>query len=352
MIVIILLIVLICAFEFVNGFHDTANAVATVIYTKTLKAETAVIYSAVMNFIGILVSTTIWYGVAYKIYHLMDWSQLETSTILHIGVIMVVGILVSSLIWNIATWWFKIPSSSTHALIASIVWAGLALGHLSWSISNPFTGELNHILLSLIVSPAIGALWWYLLYRISKYFIHDQSVFHAPHHNHEAKWLSALLITTCGFVSFSHGANDGQKWLWMIMVVLVVSGLLWFQSEFIIPLWAIILIPTVLAAGTMIGRKHIVKTVGKKIGTHDMTYAQWACSEIVAATTIGAASLWWLPVSTTHVLSSAVMGTMITKDPNSINWVTIKHIWLAWVLTVPACALGSFAIVELLVRLF
>ena len=347
----IILILLICAFEFVNGFHDTANAVATVIYTETLKAKTAVIYSAIMNFFWILISTTIGYGVAYKIFHLMPWEQLTNSSS-HIWVYMIIAILISSLAWNIATWWFKIPSSSTHALIASIVGASLGLVHLQWWNFNPFTGELNHILLSLIISPLIGAAWWYVLYRLSKLLIHDKHIFHAPQHHHEEKWLSALLIFTCGFVSFSHGANDGQKWLWMIMIALVATGLTTIGSDFQIPIRAIILIPTVLGTGTMVGWKRIVKTVGKKIWTHDMTYAQWACAELIAATTIGAASLSGLPVSTTHVLSSAVMGTMVTNDPNSINWETIRHIWLAWVLTIPVCGLGSFLIVELLSRLF
>lgn len=347
----IILIALICAFEFVNGFHDTANAVATVIYTDTLKPKTAVVYSAMMNFFGILVSTSIGYGVAYKIYHLMPLDGLEHNAT-QIGVMMVLAILVSSLTWNVATWWFKIPSSSTHALIAAIVGAGVAFAHINGGNMNPFGTQLNEILLSLIISPLIGMAGWYILYRLSKVFIHDKHIFHAPQHHHEEKWLSALLIFTCGFVSFSHGANDGQKWLGMVMISLVISGLLWYQSEFHIPLRAIILIPTVLWVGTMVGWKRIVKTVGKKIGTHDMTYAQGACAELVAATTIGAASLSGLPVSTTHVLSSAVMGTMITKDPKSINWETIRHIWLAWVLTIPVCGLGSFLIVELLSRLF
>jgi inorganic phosphate transporter, PiT family len=347
MIVAIILILLICAFEFVNGFHDTANAVATVIYTETLKAKTAVIYSAAMNFLGILISTTIGYGVAYKIFHLMPWEHLTDSTS-HIWIYMIVAILLSSLTWNITTRWFKIPSSSTHALIASIVGASLWLAQIQgWGL-NPFTGELNHILLSLIISPLIGAVLWFGLYRLSKLLIHDKHIFHAPQHHHEEKRLSALLIFTCGFVSFSHGANDGQKWLGMIMIALVATGFATVGSDFHIPIWAIILIPSVLGTGTMVGWKRIVKTVGRKIWTHDMTYAQWACAEIVAATTIGAASLSGLPVSTTHVLSSAVMGTMVTDDLSSINRETMRHIWLAWVLTIPVCGLASFLIVELL----
>ncbi len=151
----IILIALICAFEFVNGFHDTANAVATVIYTDTLKPKTAVVYSAVMNFLGILVSTSIGYGVAYKIYHLMPWDGLEHNAT-QIGIMMVLAILVSSLTWNVATWWFKIPSSSTHALIAAIVGAGVAFAHINGGNMNPFGTQLNEILLSLIISPLIG----------------------------------------------------------------------------------------------------------------------------------------------------------------------------------------------------
>jgi len=151
----ILLVILVCAFEFVNGFHDTANAVATVIYTKTLKAQTAVIYSAVMNFLGILITTSIGYGVARKIYELMPRDILNVTQIAYIGVIAIFSILVSALIWNIATWRFKIPSSSTHALIASIIGATVALGHLHGTITNPFTTQLDEVLLSLILSPLL-----------------------------------------------------------------------------------------------------------------------------------------------------------------------------------------------------
>ena len=347
MIAAIILILLICAFEFVNWFHDTANAVATVIYTKTLKAKTAVIYSAVMNFLWILISTTIGYGVAYKIFHLIPWDKLQTWSAGHIGISIIGAILVSALSWNIITRWFKIPSSSTHALIASIVWSTMALAHIQWWNMNPFGGELNHIMLSLVISPLLGIVGWYLLYRIAKRCIHNKSIFHSPHHEHEEKWVSALLIFTCWFVSFSHGANDGQKWLGMIMITLVATGIITATSDFTIPLRAIILVPTVLWSGTMIWRERIVKTVGKKIGTHDMTYAQWACAELIAATTIGAASVSGLPVSTTHVLSSAVMGTMINGKSDSINWETIRHIWLAWVLTIPVCGITSFLLVEL-----
>lgn len=346
----IILVLLICAFEFVNWFHDTANAVATVIYTKTLKAKTAVLYSAVMNFAGIVVSTTIWLWVAYKIYELVPRHQIEaTSTgVSRVGVILVIAIVMSSLIRNLVTRRYKIPSSSTHALIASIVWASIAIAQLSGTTLTIFSLELNEILISLLISPVIGAFGWYVLYRIFKYFIHQKSIFHAPGDKEPPRWIKHLLIFTCGFVSFSHGANDGQKWLGMIMIVLVVTGITTVQSEFVIPLWAIILVPTVLWIGTMVGWKRIVKTVGTKIGTHDMTYAQWASAELVAATTIGMASIWWLPVSTTHVLSSAVMWSMATKDVNDINWVTMRHIWLTWLFTIPICGILSFGLVVLL----
>lgn len=346
----ILLVIWVCVFEFVNGFHDTANAVATVIYTKTLQPKTAVIYSAIMNFLGILVSTSIWYSVAYKIYNLFPRSSIGTHAT-NLGIVMIGSALFMSLIRNIGTWRFKIPSSSTHALIATLAWASAAFFHIQGTESSLFTAEFIHIILALIISPVIGALFGFFLHQFSKLVIHDKSVFHSPHKNHEEKWLSHLLIFTCGFVSFNHGSNDGQKGIGMIIIALVLT---WFMNiqNFYVPLWAIILIPTILSIGTMIGRERIVETVGKKIWTHEMTYAQWACAELVAASTIGMASLAGLPVSTTHILSSAVLGTMITKDKKSINRVTIRHIALAWVLTIPVCMLWTFWLVELCYYLF
>lgn len=352
---VIILVIIVCAFEFVNGFHDTANAVATVIYTETLKPKHAVIYSAFMNFLGMLITTSIGYGVAQKIFQLIPWSNIQSNNI--DGIIVITSAMITALARNLLTWWRKIPSSSTHGLIASLVWASTALLYTQWVNTTIITPELRNIILSLVISPLLGAIWWYLLYRISKAVINDKSIFHKPHHHHESKWMSALLISTCGFVSFTHWSNDGQKWLGMLMAVLIVTGSIplipWSNSMPAIPLRGIILIPTVLWIGTMIWWRRIVKTIGTKIGTHEMTYAQGAAAELVAASTIGLASYSWLPVSTTHVLSSAVMGTMAQKNiKDSINWDTVRHIALARILTVPICATIAFSSVLIIHQLF
>ena len=459
-----LALLLALSFEFVNGFHDTANAVATVIYTNTLPAIPAVIWSGIFNFLGVLTSSG---AVAFSIV-----SLLPVELVIHIGsgpgFAMVFSLLTSAILWNVGTWYFGLPASSSHTLIGSIMGVGVANALMSGSHywgDGVNWGAAQKVGLGLLISPVIGFCLSALLLIILKIMIKNPKLFTSPEGHHKPPgWIRAILMFTCTGVSFAHGSNDGQKGMGLIMLILVgilpsiyaidsdassleLSALrhsisqaasychshaegasdaiingnpskvisdftrhpdvttpeLFRSLEIIgrectevlgsvdsvseipknklghlranlylissaadnlssnhlldsdaadknaktlsksivavtneIPIWVKVAVAIALGLGTMIGWKRIVVTVGEKIGKSHLTYGQGACAELVAAITIGIADRYGLPVSTTHVLSSGVAGTMAANG-SGLQMETVRNIILAWVLTLPVC---------------
>ncbi len=456
------------AFEFVNGFHDTANAVATVIYTNSLKPWVAVIWSGCWNLLGVLFSTG---AVAFGILALLP-VELVVNSGSSTGFAMVFALLCSAIAWNVGTWYFGLPASSSHALIGSIMGVGMvnsliAKGHSFGDGVN--WGKAKEVFLSLLVSPLVGFACAAVLLLTLKLLLRSQkALFEAPAHGQPPPtWIRAVLVLTCTGVSFSHGSNDGQKGMGLIMLILIgllpatyalnmngdaalvkrlmetstkaqpvlvahqgavtltedqraeelsaflrpsgkgsertfaamaatnvhLAGVIGAKLQLtelsenerrevrsdtyligegiaklkkqhlitdqaegdtlaaykgeidqltkFIPLWVKIAVAVSLGLGTMIGWKRIVVTVGEKIGKTHLTYAQGASAELVAMTTIGAATMYGLPVSTTHVLSSGVAGTMAANG-SGLQAKTLISLLLAWVLTLPVCViLGS-----------
>lgn len=421
-----------CGFEFVNGFHDTANAVATVIYTRTMRPRVAVVYSGILNFLGVFLGGI---AVALAIVRLLPVELLVQGGTSR-GIAMVFALLASAMIWNIGTWYLGLPASSSHTLIGSILGVGLAS---SW-VNGTFGDGVNWVKVaevgaSLLVSPLFGAGAAALLLFAMRKTIADQRVFESPTgaRDEPPRWIRGLLVLTCGGVSFAHGSNDGQKGVGLIMLILVgtlpatfsldastspqqlhdarlaaqrahvvlaeqntcapgsalaacvaldrlvkIEAFLatnatleeldaderWAIREAKIrldeaaahlpnpdvlagerrtlgaltdyaPWWVLTMVAVSLGAGTMIGWKRIVVTVGEKIGKSHLTYAQGAAAELVAASTIGLSSWLGLPVSTTHVLSSGIAGTMAMTG-GGVQRRTVEKIALAWVLTLPA----------------
>ncbi len=446
-------------FEFVNGFHDTANAVATVIYTHALPAQVAVVWSGCWNLLGVLASTG---AVAFGVV-----SLLPVELILQVGsaagYAMVFALLISAIIWNLGTWWLGIPASSSHTLIGSIVGVGVANAIIRGQ--NGTAGvdwdQVTKVGEALLFSPLFGFALSALLLLAMKAVVRVPELYTAPTTNKPpSPWIRGLLILTCTLVSFFHGSNDGQKGMGLIMLILIgvaptayalnrsppenhaaqfissahaaskiveahgagyaITGdprpavtdyihahiisegtypslavltkqisdsveqygsvahtpldkvqnlrndmylaseafrvlakdkeselsaadktqIASFKKELdlstkFIPLWVKICVAIALGLGTMVGWKRIVVTVGEKIGKTHLTYGQGAAAEIVAAATIGAADGFGLPVSTTHVLSSGVAGTMVANG-SGMQWSTVRSIALAWVLTLPA----------------
>ena len=357
-----LAIALVIGFEFVNGFHDTANAVATVIYTNTLKPVYAVVWSGIWNLIGVLTSSG---SVAFAIVSLLPM-ELTTNTSLNAssnassgkGLLMVLALLSAAIIWNLGTWYLGLPVSSTHSLIGAITGIGIANSlFLNTSSQNWWDGinwsKMQEVLLSLLISPLAGFLGAAILFLIAKALIKQDELYTAPEEKVPSLWVRAVLILTCTGVSFAHGSNDGQKGMGLMMLVLV--GILPslfslnmgvspdVNSGMVIPFWIKITIGLALGLGTMIGWKRVVETVGEKIGKEHLNYAQGATAELVTMTTIAAADYFGLPVSTTHILSSGIAGSMVANR-SGLQMNTLRNLLLAWVLTLPICTLLGFAI--------
>ena len=468
-------LVIALGFEFVNGFHDTANAVATVIYTHSMPANIAVVWSGFFNFLGVLLSSG---AVAFGII-----SLLPVELILQVGsgagFAMVFALLIAAIIWNLGTWWLGLPASSSHTLIGSIIGVGVANALMRGmdGTSGVDWSKATEIGYSLLLSPLFGFCMAALLLLVLKVLARKPELYAEPRGSAPPPWwIRSILILTCTGVSFAHGSNDGQKGMGLIMLILIgtvpmayalnrtpapnhvtefkvtseaaakvieskaaghsvygnprpavsafisarkinegtypslavlvreiakqvetygsvakVPGELvsnarndmYLASEAVrfvlkdkenelskeeaaklnvykrslddatrfIPLWVKVAVAIALGLGTMIGWKRIVVTVGEKIGKSHLTYAQGAAAEIVAAATIGAADVLGLPVSTTHVLSSGVAGTM-AANKSGLQLATVRNLLMAWVLTLPMAVMLSATLYYLFAQVF
>lgn len=444
------------AFEFVNGFHDTANAVATVIYTRTLRATAAVVWSGIWNLVGVMTSSG---AVAFGVVALLP-VELVLNVGTGAGFAMVFALLVSSMVWNLGTWFFGLPASSSHTLIGSIMGVGLANSLLAKG--NVFGEGVNwtkagEVGSSLLISPIVGFCGAALLLLSAKLLVRRPELYTAPKGDTPPPpWIRAVLMLTCTGVSFAHGSNDGQKGMGLIMLILIgiLPGAYAINSQVgapafgevaalgrsldpllqtraagvsvenahlelssflktsgtvsprtfaalemknrgltaelakapavdrrllrtdiylvgesltkllktgnfldpneralvsnyrgrlgglinFIPGWVKTMVAITLGLGTMIGWKRIVVTVGEKIGKEHLSYAQGASAELMAMMTIIAADGYGVPVSTTHVLSSGIAGTM-AANASGLQMQTVRSLLLAWVLTLPVCVL-------------
>lgn len=451
-------------FEFVNGFHDTANAVATVIYTHSLPAHVAVMWSGCFNFLGVLASSG---AVAFGIIALLPVElilQVGSSA----GFAMIFALLIAAIIWNLGTWWLGLPASSSHTLIGSIIGVGVANALMAGrdGTSGVDWGQAAKVGYALLLSPLIGFACAGALMLLLRRLVKNRELYQAPHGNTPPPfWIRGLLILTCTGVSFAHGSNDGQKGMGLIMLILIgtlpmayalnraipepetqrfaalavvtqqalariepqpltedprrrlenflidhkaspslvpalaavagsigeqvkgygsldrvpardstnVRNDMYLASEAIrvmskeqignfdadtqdklkafqayigeatrfIPPWVKVAVAIALGMGTLVGWRRIVVTVGERIGKTHLTYAQGASAETVAMLTIAAADMYGLPVSTTHVLSSGVAGTMAANG-SGLQMRTVRNLLMAWVLTLPA-AIGLSA---------
>jgi PiT family inorganic phosphate transporter len=449
-------------FEFVNGFHDTANAVATVIYTHSMPAQVAVVWSGAFNFLGVLTSSG---AVAFAVVSLLP-VELILQASSGAGFAMIFSLLIAAIVWNLGTWYFGLPNSSSHTLVGSIIGVGLAnqlMAEPGSGVSGVDWSQAGGVFQALLFSPVVGFIGSGLLLLLMKAFVKSKTLYTPP----DAKkspplWIRSLLIFTCTAVSFAHGSNDGQKGMGLIMLILIgalptayalnrsvpeshippfVAASQGVQSVFVsrddnappvppeqarqqvtdalklrafnspatfaalgslagdiatqvknygslaavpaaavqnvrndmfmvdeairlmqkqnlsftdsekkalagyrnvlddatkfIPLWVKVAVAVALGMGTMVGWKRIVITVGEKIGKIHLTYGQGAAAELVAALTIAGADMYGLPVSTTHVLTSGVAGTMAANG-SGLQWGTLRNLALAWILTLPA----------------
>ena len=316
-------IALALAFDFVNGFHDTVNAVATVIYTKALKPSVAIIMAGLLNFAGaVLVGT----AVAKVITKIIPQDKVTLT--------VVVAVLIGALIWNVLTWYFGLPVSSSHCLIGSLFGAGVAAGGMTgvnWA-------DLNKVLLALVLSPFAGFLLGGVITWLVVKLTRNQK------HNPESPpaLLRAMQVLSSASVSFTHGSNDGQKTMGIITLILALSFPHMGYNMKEVPLWVMIAAAAAIGIGTTIGGWRVIRTVGSKISNDKIKYEHGFGAEFSTASIIYLASLFGAPISTTHTLTSAVAGgTIPASGFGKLNLKTVQMILLAWVFTLPVVALLS-----------
>ena len=312
------------AFDFINGFHDTANAIATSVSTRALKPRVAVFMAAIMNFIGALTFT----GVAKTITKdIVDPFALEQGTLI------ILAALLSAIIWNLVTWYYGIPSSSSHALIGSI--AGAAVSAAGFAILN-YSGFIK-ILQALILSPFIALAVGFLMMSLFKVIFKNGSLYGTN------RRFRTFQIGTAALQAFTHGTNDAQKAMGIITMALIAAG---WQTNDDIQLWVRVSAALAMGLGTSIGGYKIIKTVGGKI--MKIRPINGAAADLSSAMIIFGATTIHLPVSTTHVISSAIMGVGSAQRVKGVKWGVAKKIVLTWVITLPISAILAGLIYQLL----
>ena len=317
-------IVLAVGFDFINGFHDTANSIATSVSTRVLTLKQAILMSASLNLLGALISG----GVAKTV-----GSDLINKD--HISQLVVLVALVSAIIWDLFTWYIAMPSSSTHALVGGLIGASIVYsGSLKVVYWNTF---LYKIVLWLFLSTILGFILGYIFMKIIN------QIFKNSKPSSVSKIFSKLQILSAGMMAFNHGMNDAQKSMGVITMALVIANL---HTGTSIPLWVKLICATAMALGTSAGGMKIIKTVGLKMAK--LAPVNGFAAESVAASVIFTASCFQAPVSTTHIISTAIMGVGASKRFNSVKWSVAKNIIVAWVFTIPCCALISAVLISIL----
>jgi PiT family inorganic phosphate transporter len=326
-VLIVLVVVIALIFDFTNGFHDTANAIATTVSTRALSPRKAVILAGILNFVGALT----WSGVAKTI-----GKDIADPFKISNGMVIVLAALVAAITWNLLTWYFGIPSSSSHALIGSL--AGAVVGAAGFGAIN-YHGFMT-ILQALILSPIIALVVGYLLMTVLKLLFAGTS----PHKANRV--FRTLQIFSAAYQAFMHGTNDAQKTMGIIMFALVAGNYL--NTMEVVPFWVKFVCALAMGLGTAAGGWRIIKTVGSKI--IKLEPINGFASDLTSATVILTATQMHLPVSTTHVISSAIMGTGAAKRFHQVNWQVAGRMVMAWVITIPMSGLLAALVVNVLLR--
>jgi len=315
------------AFDFVNGFHDTANAIATSVATRVLSPGQAVSMAAVLNVVGALTGTAVASTVGRGIVPPVVATQQ-----------LVAAALISAIAWNLFTWWLAIPSSSSHALIFSIVGAGIAAaGVESIQISG-----ITKTLQGLVFSPVLGFLGALLLLTALLW------IFARSRPLRVTRIFGRLQIVSAAYMAYSHGSNDAQKTMG-VLTMAVASYYGWSGDEWQVPLWIILAAATAMGLGTALGGWRIVRTMGLRVV--ELRPIDGFAAETAAATVIEVASRLGIPVSTTHVISSAILGVGSTRSLSAVRWGIAGRIVSAWVITIPACIALAWIVYSVLHRI-
>lgn len=316
--IVVLVVIAAVVFDYINGFHDAANAVATVVSTGVLPMRTAVLVAGVLNVVGALMGTAVAKTIGGD---LLDAAQVSQT--------LVLSALIGAIVWNLITWYFGIPSSSSHALIGGLVGAGIA----KVGVAAIKPEGIIKVVKALIFSPLIGFALGFLVMILVLWIVRRGRV------SVINRSFRRLQLVSAGFMAVSHGSNDAQKSMGVITMALVAYGAVGKNTDgkFDVPLWVVLVCATAMGLGTAAGGVRIIKTMGAKI--IDLKPIHGFCAETSAAATILGASFLGVPVSTTHVISSCIMGVGASQRVSAVRWgVTAKILW-AWVLTIPMSAL-------------
>lgn len=317
-------------FDFTNGFHDAANAIATSVATRALTTRQALTMAAVMNFIGALLGTGVAETIGGGIIHIAD---AETA---HIGLVIVLGALAGAIVWNLITWWFGLPSSSSHGLIGGLAGAGL-----TGAITVHWTVILDKVVIPMVLSPVVGFVLAFILMKILLRFLANASYKPTMRRFRHLQTISAAAM------ALGHGLQDAQKTMGVVVIALVAGG--YHTHEEGIPLWVKIGAATAISLGTYTGGQRIMKTLGQKI--IDLDPARGFAAEAVASSVLyTTAFVWAAPISTTHTITSAIMGVGATKRRSAVRWGVAGNIVTAWVFTIPAAGAIASAVTWLLLQ--
>jgi len=316
------------AFDYINGFHDTANAIATSVSTRALRPDHAILMSATANFVGALTGTAVAKTIA---------SGLATTPEGPEGQIIVAAALVGAIFWNLITWRLGIPSSSSHALIGGLIGSVIAA---SGTGALKVDGILRQVILPLVASPILGVAVGFGLMVVLF------NVFRRAHPRKLNDGFRRLQVVSAAFMAFSHGSNDAQKTMGIMTLALIAGGILPHDAK--IPLWVILLAASAISLGTAAGGWRIIRTMGQRVVKLDPVHG--FAAETTAATIILGASHFGMPVSTTHVISSAIMGVGSSDRFSAVRWGVAGNIIVAWVLTIPASGAMAWLAWEVLSR--
>jgi PiT family inorganic phosphate transporter len=306
-------------FDYINGFHDTANAIATSVSTRALRPEHAILMSATANFVGALTGTAVAKTIS---------SGLATTPGGSDGQTIVAAALIGATVWNLITWRFGIPSSSSHALIGGLLGAVIVSIGTSAIIVD---GVVQKVLLPLVLSPIAGVTIGFL------FMVVIFNVFRRANPQRINERFRRLQVISAAFMAFSHGSNDAQKTMGIMTLALIAAGVLPADSN--IPLWVIVLAATAISLGTAAGGWRIIRTMGQRVVKLDPVHG--FAAETTAASIILTASHFGMPVSTTHVISSAIIGVGASDRLSAVRWGVAGNIVIAWILTIPASALAA-----------
>ncbi len=315
-------IIIVWLFDFVNGFHDSANSIATIVATKVLTPVQAVGMAAVFNFVGILMGGAVAATIQKNI--------IDSQIIVDYGLPLVLSALMGAIIWDLITWWLGIPTSSSHALVGGLLGAGGAVAGIA-AVNWTGTGKT---LVFMVISPIVGLVVGFLVVALV-----TRSLRRKPRSSTN-KWFRRLQLISASFYSFTHGTNDAQKGMGIIMMVLVISGLAG-KSDTVF-LWVAVSCHAAISLGTFFGGWRIVRTMASRI-TKLQPY-QGFSAETAAASVLAATAHFGIPVSTTHTISGSIMGVGAARSMSAVRWGVGRRIVMAWILTIPAAATISGAI--------